>query len=50
MPDVKQLTDHYLREQHGGNIVGFRGARMQRRYDVGRMFKSLVRIAIPLFK
>ena len=24
VPNVKQLTDHYLTQQHGGNIVGFR--------------------------
>ena len=47
---VKQLTDHYLRQPHGGNIVGFRGARMQRGYGSRGMFKSLARIAIPLFK
>ena len=48
--NVKQLTDHYLRQQHGGNIVGFRGARIQRGYGIGGIFKSLARIAIPLFK
>ena len=50
MPDVKQLTDHYLRQQDGENIVGLRGGRMQRGYGIGGMFKSLARIAIPLFK
>ena len=50
VPNVKQLTDHYLRQQHGGNIVGFRGARIQRGYGIGAIFKSLARIAIPLFK
>ena len=35
VPDVKQLTDHYLRQQRGGNIAGFRGARMQRGYGIG---------------
>ena len=50
VPDVKQLTDHYLRQQHGGNIVGCRGGRMQRGYGIGGMFKSLARIAITLFK
>ena len=50
VPNVKQLTDHYLRQQHGGNIVGFRGARIQRGYGIGGIFKSLARIAIPLFK
>ena len=43
VPNVKQLTDHYLRQQHGGNIV-------QRGYGIGGIFKSLARIAIPLFK
>ena len=50
VPDVKQLTDHYLTQQHGRNIVGFRGGRMQRGYGIGDMFKSLVRVAIPLLK
>ena len=50
VPNVKQLTDHYLRQQHGGNIVGFRGARIQRGYGIGGISKSLARIAIPLFK
>ena len=50
VPDVKQLTDHYLRQQNGGNIVGFRGGRIQKGYGIGGMFKSLARIAIPLFK
>ena len=50
VPDVKQLTDHYLRQQRGGNIIGFRGARIQRGYGIGGIFKSLSRIAIPLFK
>ena len=30
--------------------IGFRGARMQRGYGIGVMFKSLGRIVIPLFK
>ena len=50
VPNVKQLTDHYLRQQHGGNIVGFRVARIQRGYGIGGIFKNLARIAIPLFK
>ena len=50
VPDVKLLTDHFLRQQRGGNIVGFRGAHMQRGYGIGGMFKSLARFAIPLFK
>ena len=50
VPNIKQLTDHYLRQQRGGNIIGFRGARIQREYGIGGIFKSLARIAIPLFK
>ena len=48
--DVKLLKDHFLRQQRGGNIAGFRGARMQRGYGIGSIFKSLARYAIPLFK
>ena len=50
VPNVKQLTDHYLRQQHGGNIVGFHGGRIQSGYGIGSIFKSLARIAISLFK
>ena len=48
--DTKLLKDHFLRQQRGGNIAGFRGARMQRGYGIGSIFKSLARYAIPLFK
>ena len=48
--DEKLLRDHFLRQQLGGNIAGFRGARMQRGYGIGGIFKSLARYAIPLFK
>jgi hypothetical protein len=48
--DAKLLKDHFLRQQRGGNIAGFRGARMQRGYGIGGIFKSLARYAIPLFK
>ena len=47
---TKLLKDHFLRQQRGGNIAGFRGARMQRGYGIGSIFKSLARYAIPLFK
>ena len=50
IPDVQQLTDHYLRQQRGGNIAGFRGTRMQRGYGIGGIFRSLARFAMPLFK
>jgi hypothetical protein len=39
-----------LRQQHDGNIAGYRGARFQRGYEIGGIFKSLARYAIPLFK
>jgi hypothetical protein len=39
-----------LRQQHGGNIAGYRGAGFQRGYGIGGIFKSLARYAIPLFK
>ena len=48
--DEKLLRDHFLRQQRGGNIAGFRGARMQRGYGIGGIFKSLARYAIPLLK
>ena len=48
--DAKLLKDHFLRQQRGGNIAWFRGARMQRGYGIGSIFKSLARYAIPLFK
>jgi hypothetical protein len=47
--DEKLLRDHFLRQQRGGNIAGFRGARFQRGYGIGGIFKSLARYAIPLF-
>ena len=48
--DTKLLKDHFLRQQRGGNIAGYRGARFQRGYGIGGIFKSLARYAIPLFK
>ena len=50
IPDVERLTDHYLRQQRGRNIAGFRGTRMQRGYGLGSIFKSLARFTMPLFK
>ena len=44
VPDVKQLTDHYLRQQHGGNIVGFRGARIQGGYGIGGWRRKVISI------
>ena len=43
VPDVKQLTDHYLRQQHGG----FRGGRIQRGYGIGGMLKVLLELLFP---
>jgi hypothetical protein len=48
--DEKLLRDIFLRQQRGGNIAGYRGARMQRGYGIGGIFKSLARYAIPLLK
>jgi hypothetical protein len=48
--DEKLLRGHFLRQQHGGNITGYRAARFQRGYGIGGIFKSLARYAIPLFK
>jgi hypothetical protein len=45
--DENLLRNHYLRQQRGGNITGYRGARFQRGYGIGGIFK---RYAIPLFK
>jgi hypothetical protein len=39
-----------MRQQRGGNITWYRGARFQRGYGIGGIFKSLARYAIPLFK
>jgi hypothetical protein len=39
-----------MRQQRGGNITGYRGARFQRGYGIGGIFKSLARYTIPLFK
>ena len=48
--DEKLLRDHFLRQQRGGNFAGYRGARFQRGYGIGGIFKSIARYAIPLFK
>ena len=50
IPDVQQLTDHYLRQQRGANIAGFPGTRMQRGYGIGGIFRSLARFAMLLLK
>jgi hypothetical protein len=37
--DAKLLKDHYLRQQRVGNVAGYRGARTQRGYGIGGIFK-----------
>ena len=46
--DEKLLRDHFLRQQRGGNIAGYRGARMQR--VMGSEVFSRVLREIPLLK
>jgi hypothetical protein len=45
-----QHAERYTCCRRGGNITGYRGARLQRGYGIGGIFKSLARYAIPLFK
>jgi hypothetical protein len=44
--DEKLLRDHFLRQQRGGNIAGYRGAYFQRGYGIGGIFKGLARYAL----
>jgi hypothetical protein len=44
--DEKLLRDHFLRQQRGGNIAGYRGTRFKRGYGIGGIFKSLARYAM----
>jgi hypothetical protein len=46
--DEKLLRDNFLRQECDGNIAGYHGARFQRGYGIGGIFKSLARYAIPL--
>jgi hypothetical protein len=48
--DENVLKDHFLRQQRGGNIAGFRVARMERGYGIRGIFKSFAIYAVPLFK
>ena len=48
--DEKLLRDHFMRQQRGGNITGYHGARFERGYGLGGILKTLARYAIPLFK
>jgi hypothetical protein len=46
--DEKLLKDHFLRQQHGGNIAGFRGAHMRR--DMGsEVFSRAMRDMLFLY-
>jgi hypothetical protein len=40
--DEKLFRDHFLRQQRGGNIAGYRGARFQRGYVIGGTVKPLL--------
>ena len=39
--DEKLLRDHFMRQQRGGNITGYRGARFQRGYGIGVFSRAL---------
>ena len=46
--DAKLLKDHFFRQQRGGNIAGFRSARMQR--DMGsEVFSGALRDMLSLY-
>ena len=50
IPSVNDSKLYYLRNQSGGTLTGFRGARIQRGYGLGNFFKSIARFAIPMVK
>ena len=50
IPDANDCKLYYLRNQTGGTLPGFHGARIQRGYGLGSFFKSIARVAIPLVK
>jgi hypothetical protein len=47
--DAKLLTDHFLRQLHGGNIAGYRGARFQRGYGLLLGFSRPLRGMLSLY-
>jgi hypothetical protein len=46
--DEKLLKDNFLRQQHGGNIAGFRDVRTQRGYGIG-VFSRALRDMLSLY-
>ena len=46
--DEKLLRDHFLRQQRGGNIAGYRGARMQRVMG-SEVFSRVLRDMLSLY-
>ncbi len=50
IPDANDCKMYYLRNQNGGTLSGFHGARIQRGYGLGSFFKSIVRVALRLVK
>ena len=49
-PDTSGAMGYYLRNQNGGAMNYFHGARIQRGYGLGNLFKSVARFVVPLFK
>ena len=49
-PSTSDAKAYYLRNQSGGAMNYFRGARIQRGYGLGNLFKSVARFVVPLFK
>ena len=50
IPNVEDCNVYYLKNQNGGALAGFRGARTQRGYGLGSFFKSIACVAVPLVK
>ena len=50
IPNVEYCNVCYLKNQNGGALAGFRGARIQRGYALGSFFKRIARVAVPLVK
>ena len=51
-PNPKLYEEYYLNQakQKGGNLPGFHGARFQRGFGLGSIFKGLFRWAVPHLK
>ena len=50
IPNVEDCNVYYLKNQNGGALAVFRGARIKRGYGLGSFFKSISRVAVPLVK